>query len=408
MNKIKKNLNNYFNNNDLTISKVYSTEIVKSVVRSILEPITLNSAKAVVLFKTDDNKGIESLIKRLEYSSDIFLKDFSQFQFLKIEDGAVNFVIINSQRYNCAFLYKKIDENKYHIFLRLNSKLVFDIYEIVKDIFLIDYDEEFCQYKPERRENDLMNKAIYNLLDYFEETVKEGEYNSKIRDNYRSVNETNTTIRNEIIQNVKAVAHEIKNQLSILDIYARIFEKKANDTEITKPLRKSIELIKSQIEQFKEIDTVNLQEKDIKEIISQSIKLYSNVLKEKNNKLVLIDEMAGLEAKSFVDEEKFLIVINNIIKNASDSTKNDEITIKLQEIDGKIKISFTNHGEMIKLENQKKIFDTGYTTKKDGWGVGLSVCKRFIGSQFGTLKLEKSDKKETIFSLTIPLSQNLG
>ena len=118
--------------------------------------------------------------------------------------------------------------------------------------------------------------------------------------------------------------------------------------------------------------------------------------------------MAGLEAKSFVDEEKFLIVINNIIKNASDSTKNDEITIKLQEIDGKIKISFTNHGEMIKLENQKKIFDTGYTTKKDRWGVGLSVCKTFIGSQFGTLKLEKSDKKETIFSLTIPLSQNLG
>ena len=60
---------------------------------------------------------------------------------------------------------------------------------------------------------------------------------------------------------------------------------------------------------------------------------------------------------------------------------------------------------MIAKENQEKIFEQGYTTKKDGWGVGLSVCKKFIGSQFGTFELTKSDKKETIFTLTLPLAQ---
>ena len=96
--------------------------------------------------------------------------------------------------------------------------------------------------------------------------------------------------------------------------------------------------------------------------------------------------------------------INNIIKNAHDSTKNDEIIVKLSQADEKIKISIINHGEMIEKDNQDRIFETGYTTKKDGWGIGLSVCKKFIGSQFGTFELAKSDENETIFSITLPLA----
>ncbi len=60
---------------------------------------------------------------------------------------------------------------------------------------------------------------------------------------------------------------------------------------------------------------------------------------------------------------------------------------------------------MIEKENQDKLFDSGYTTKKDGWGVGLAVCKKFIGSQFGTFELTKSDEKETEFSILLPLVQ---
>ena len=115
--------------------------------------------------------------------------------------------------------------------------------------------------------------------------------------------------------------------------------------------------------------------------------------------------MAGLEANCFVDEEKFSIVINNIIKNAHDSTKDDEIIVKLTQIEESVRISIINHGEMIEKTQQDKIFEQGFTTKKDGWGIGLSVCKKFIGSQFGTFELAKSDENETIFTLTLPLVQ---
>ncbi len=405
-NKIKKNFNVYFENKDLTQNEQYSAAIVKSLIRSILEPIASNNSKAIAFLRLKNIPEVDGLIKRLEYSANVTLKEFSDFEFSKFDVEDVGFVVLSTSRYNCALIYREVQEDKFEIYLKLNSKLVSDVYETLKNIFLINYDEEFYSYRPERRENNLLNEAIFNILKFFEETIRENEYNTKIQENYRNVNTVNTTFRNEIYQNVRQIAHEIKNQLSILDIYTRIFEKKTNDSETVEPIKKSISLIKSQIDQFKNFDVINLQEKNIKLIIQESIKMYANIAKEKNNKIVLIDEMAGVEANAFVDEEKFLIVINNIIKNANDAVDNDEIIVKLAQIDEKIRISFINHGEKIEQKNQEKIFEQGYTTKKDGWGTGLSVCKKLIGSQFGTLELTKSDEKETEFSILLPLAQS--
>ena len=405
MQKTKKNFNIYFENKDLTQNEIYSLTIVKSLVRSVLEPIANNNSKALIFTHIKEYPEIGGILKRLEYNTNVNLKKISDFEFSKFDVEEVGFIVLTSQRYNAAFLFREVEENKFEIYLKLNSKLVNNVYETIKSVFLLDYDEEFYSYKPERRDNDLMNNALENLIKHFEETIKESEYNSKIQESYKTVNQTNTSFRNEIYQNVKQIAHEIKNQLSILDIYTRIFEKKTGDIQTTEPIRKSVSLIKAQIEQFKNIDVVNLQEKNIKTIIQDSIKVYSGLLKEKNNKLVLIDEMAGLEANCFVDEEKFSIVINNIIKNAHDSTNNDEIIVKLTQVEESVKISIINHGEMIEKTQQDKIFEQGFTTKKDGWGIGLSVCKKFIGSQFGTFELAKSDENETIFTLTLPLVQ---
>lgn len=398
-----KNFNTYFETQDLTTPETYSFSIVKSIIRSVLEPVASNNCTGIIFTHLKNIEGIEGIIKRLEYSKNIILRPVSDFEFSKFDVEEIGFVVLNTKRYNCAFLFKEVEEDKYQIYLRINSKLVSNIYETLKSIFLLNYDKEFYEYKPERRENELMNNAVSNIIKHFEENIKDNEYNSKIQESYRAVNETNTTFRNEIYQNVKQIAHEIKNQLSIMDIYTRIFEKKTQDSEVVEPIKKSIKLIKSQIEAFKNIDVVNLQEHDIKAIIQNCIKTYSHILKEKNNKIIFIDEMAEISAKAFVDEEKFAIVVNNIIKNAHDCTQNDEISVKLKLENEKIKISFINHGEMIAPDVKDEIFEKGYTTKTDGWGVGLAVCRRFIGSQFGTIELEKSDEKETIFTLTLPL-----
>ena len=400
-----KNFNTYFETQDLTIPENYSFSVVKSIIRSVLEPVASNNCVGVVFTHLKNIEGLEGILKRLEYTKNVILRPISDFEFSKFDVEELGFVVLTTKRYNCAFLFKEIEEDKYRIYLKLNSKLVSNVYDTIKSIFLLNYDKEFYEYRPERRENDLMNSAIINIIKQFEESIKENEYNSKIQENYKAVNETNTTFRNEIYQNVKQIAHEIKNQLSILDIYTRIFEKKTQDFEIVEPIKKSIGLIKSQLEAFKNFDVVNLQEHDVKLIIQDCIKTYSHILKEKNNKIIFIDEMPEITANAFVDEEKFAIVVNNIIKNAHDCTQNDEILIKLKLYDEKINISFINHGQKIEADIKEDIFEKGYTTKSEGWGVGLAVCKRFIGSQFGTIELEKSDENETIFTLSLPLVQ---
>ena len=82
-NKVKKNFNIYFENKDLTQNEAYSGSIVKSLVRSLLEPIAANNSKAIAFLRIKNIPETESLIKRLEYSANITLKEFSDFEFSK-------------------------------------------------------------------------------------------------------------------------------------------------------------------------------------------------------------------------------------------------------------------------------------------------------------------------------------
>ena len=235
-----KDFNKYFETQDLAIPEIHSLSVVKSIIRSVLEPIASNNCVGVVFTHLKNIEGIDGIIKRLEYSKNIVLRPVSDFEFSKFNVEEIGFIVFTTRRYNCAFLFKEVEKDKYQIYLKMNSRLVSNVYETIKSMFLLNYDKEFYEYKPERRENDLMNSAVSSIIKHFEESIKDGEYNTKIQESYRAINETNTNFRNEIYQNVKQIAHEIKNQLSIMDIYTRIFEKKTQDYETVEPIKKSI------------------------------------------------------------------------------------------------------------------------------------------------------------------------
>ena len=67
MNKTKKNFNTYFEKKDLSSNELYSSTIIESLTRSILEPIAKENSKAIVFARLKNVKGLDSLIKRLEY-----------------------------------------------------------------------------------------------------------------------------------------------------------------------------------------------------------------------------------------------------------------------------------------------------------------------------------------------------
>jgi len=80
-----------------------------------------------------------------------------------------------------------------------------------------------------------------------------------------------------------------------------------------------------------------------------------------------------------VNPALFEWVIENVCKNAMDAMEGDgEITIRVEE-EGKFAvIDIYDTGKGMPKSAYKKIFNPGYTTKKRGWGLGLSLAKRIV------------------------------
>ncbi len=84
--------------------------------------------------------------------------------------------------------------------------------------------------------------------------------------------------------------------------------------------------------------------------------------------------------KAKLNTELFEWVFENLIKNALDAIEHDHgrIDIQIKTLKNKIEIDVTDNGKGIDLKRRKDIFRPGYSTKRRGWGLGLSLTKRII------------------------------
>lgn len=87
-----------------------------------------------------------------------------------------------------------------------------------------------------------------------------------------------------------------------------------------------------------------------------------------------------IHAEGMINRELFGWVIENLVKNALDAIDHDagKISIKISKVKSKVEIEVTDNGKGIDLKRRKDVFRPGYSTKKRGWGLGLSLSKRII------------------------------
>jgi two-component system, sporulation sensor kinase D len=103
-----------------------------------------------------------------------------------------------------------------------------------------------------------------------------------------------------------------------------------------------------------------------------------------------------------LNEQLYSWTIENIIKNSVDAIKGDgDILIKITEKKSILKITINDNGSGINKSDFKKIFNPGYTSKKRGWGLGLSLSKRIIEDYHnGKIFVKSSEKNvETIIQI---------
>jgi signal transduction histidine kinase len=112
-----------------------------------------------------------------------------------------------------------------------------------------------------------------------------------------------------------------------------------------------------------------------------------------------------------LNRELFGWVLENLIKNALQAVDPRVGLVQVRiscnaETKGKIQIEVIDNGSGIPVAAQRKIFRAGFTTKKRGWGMGLTLVKRIVEEYHkGSIWLESSRPGETVFVMTLPAAQ---
>lgn len=189
----------------------------------------------------------------------------------------------------------------------------------------------------------------------------------------------------------KETAHQIGTPLSSLIGWTELLKEQKVNPIYVKEIRNDISRLETITDRFSKIGSIpQLKPIDINSATKKSI----NYLKSRSSNLIEYEILIP-EVKNNVDlnEELFGWTIENLVKNGIDAMKGKgkiKIVAFSSEQFAFIEISDTGNG--IPKNNFKTVFETGYTTKKRGWGLGLSLTKRIIEQYHGgNIKVLKSE-----------------
>ncbi len=109
----------------------------------------------------------------------------------------------------------------------------------------------------------------------------------------------------------------------------------------------------------------------------------------------------------FADVNKIVRVFTNLITNALDALAENGgiLEITSRQTGDKLKLVFADTGVGIPPEVMEKIFTPLFTTKAQGMGFGLAICKRIVETHGGTITVESTLTKGTTFTVILPISQ---
>ncbi len=175
----------------------------------------------------------------------------------------------------------------------------------------------------------------------------------------------------------KETAHQLGTPLSSLMAWNEHLRAIGVEEKIINEMQNDVKRLITITERFSKIGSQPaLNEENIVRILSESI----NYLKQRSSKNILFT-ISLPEKEIFVQLSAPLFewVIENVCKNAIDAMDGKgELSISLKEEPEEIRIEIKDTGKGIPKNKFKEVFKPGYTTKKRGWGLGLSLCKRII------------------------------
>jgi len=177
----------------------------------------------------------------------------------------------------------------------------------------------------------------------------------------------------------KETAHQLGTPISSLMAWVEYLKMDPNLDEVTVELQKDIKRLEMITARFSSIGSEpTLREEDIYFIILGITNYLQRRISSKVKMTVINDLPRGTQIK--LNRHLFEWVIENLCKNAVDAMVSvGALTIHLQEApEGDVIIDITDTGKGIAKNQLTKVFNPGFTTKKRGWGLGLTLAKRIV------------------------------
>ena len=174
----------------------------------------------------------------------------------------------------------------------------------------------------------------------------------------------------------KETAHQLGTPISSLNAWNELLKATYPNDALLPQMDEDIRRLQMIAERFSKIGSQPTLDQEAILPIVQSAMEYMRV--RTSNKITYTLH-ADTDCQVMVCKPLFEWVIENLCKNAIDSMEGKgEITLSLTKQENKVHLDITDTGKGIDRRHFKTIFKPGYTSKKRGWGLGLSLAKRII------------------------------
>jgi signal transduction histidine kinase len=176
----------------------------------------------------------------------------------------------------------------------------------------------------------------------------------------------------------KETAHQLGTPLSSLQGWVEMLKDANADEMIVSEMEKDVNRLKLVSDRFGKIGSKpQLEEHDV---TLQVHKMIEYIKKRAPGRILFTLDVHGTgPVIARISPPLFDWVIENLLKNALDAMEGKgSITISIRDTPAEIHIDVTDTGKGISKQNTGRVFKPGFTTKKRGWGLGLSLSKRII------------------------------
>lgn len=210
----------------------------------------------------------------------------------------------------------------------------------------------------------------------------------------------------------KETAHQLGTPLSSLLGWIELLRSRSEQkNDYLEKMEMDVKRLEKIASRFSQIGSLpELKEAELNELVTETIGYF----KERIPEGVTIEEHLGEPLNLEMNRELLTWVIENLLKNSVESVECQSGKLEVSTgIDKNGKNAFilvTDNGRGVPPREQGKIFAPGYTTKKRGWGLGLSLARRIVEEYHkGKLSLMESiPHQRTTFQVCLPLRSKKG